>query len=357
MRPPIILTALLLAPPLPGQESAPPPPPPADQGPIPSTPTAKDFRKFTTEQFLHYMAGLKLPENPATALHAEYLKLQADIEELRRQGRGKTDPVIQTKELELHALKRRLDDAVVTIRDSLQARLDVDEARYQAALAAQQGQPDTAAKNGLADQEYVAAKKAYESAQNTLQFMKLNLTGAKNPIAEETVGLRQAIKEQEHEVAQAKKAMDAIVRTQAIKYYEKETKPGVRPEVVPPTAPSPALLKVEQVRLEGQLKSLAELTGEALLTFAGNLDLRDNPVAELHRRQLAAGLDLDELKAEGLGGDHPKVVAKTRSIESLKAQLATAVAALREALQAQLAVVNAQLVALNAEKPTPAKPE
>lgn len=352
-----ILTALLLAPLLPGQDAAPTPPLPPDRERDSAEPMIKDLRKYSTEEFLQYMAGLNLPENPASALHAEYLKLQADLEALRRQGLGKDHPAVQAKELQLPPLKRRLDAAVAAIRDSLQAKLDVNEARYQAALAAQQGKSGPALKDGVADQDYVDAKMAYEAAQDVLQSMKLNLGGSKNPTAEETVGFRGAIKEQEHAVEEAREALAKIVRKQAIKYYENEKAPGPRPEAAPPAPPSPPLLKAEKVRLDGQLKSLTELTGEPLLTFAGNLDLRDNPVAELHRRQVMAGLDLEELKANGLGADHPKVMTKTRMIEALKAQLDTAVAALRDTLQAQLTLVNAQLAALDAEKPVPAKPE
>jgi hypothetical protein len=321
----------------------------------------KDLRKYSTEQFLQYMAGLNLPENPATVLHAEYLKLQADLEALRRQGLGKDHPAIQAKELQLPPLKRRLDAAVVAIRDSLQAKLDVNEARYQAALAAQQGKSGPALRDGVADQDYVAAKRAYEAAQDILESMKLNLGGSKNPTAEETVGFRGAIKEQEAAVEEAREVLAKIVKKQAIKYYENEKEPAAQQESAPPAPPSPPLLKAEKVRLEGQLKSLTELIGEPLLTFAGNLELRDNPVAELHRRQLLAGLDFEELKANGLGADHPKVMTKTRMIEALKAQLDTAVDTLRATLQAQLTVVNAQLAALDAappaEKPVPAKPE
>ncbi len=361
MKPLAILTLLFLAPLLPGQDVTPPLPAAPDRERKSSEPTAQDFRKFTTEEFLQYMAGLNLPENPATALQAEYLKLQADLEQLRRQGLGKDHPAIQAKELALPALKRRRDEAVAAIRDSLQAKLDVDEARYQAALAAQQGQPGPAIRDGLADQDYLAAKKNFEAAQDMLRAMKLNLAGSKNPTAEETVGLRGAIKEQEQVVTEAREALAEMVKKQAIKYYENDNEPGPRPEAAPPAPPSPPHLKAEKARLEGQLKSRPELSGEPLLTFAGNLDLRDNPVAELHRRQLIAGLDLEELKANGLGADHPKVTAKTRMIEGLKAQLDTAVGALRETLQAQLTLVDAQLAALEAAppaaKPVPAKPE
>ena len=155
---------------------------------------------------------------------------------------------------------------------------------------------------------------------------------------------------------QWRKVLANITKARGIVYHQPNAADGIqKSDSPPPPAVNP--LNTEKVRLEGQLKWLSDLTGEALLTFAGNLALPDNPVPELHRRQLMAVLDLDELKANGLGADHPKVMTKTRMLESLKAQLDTAVGALRETLKAQLHLVNAQLAVRPATKPVTEKPE
>jgi hypothetical protein len=117
----------------------------------------------------------------------------------------------------------------------------------------------------------------------------------------------------------------------------------------PPAAP-PAGLRAEQARLAAQLKALSSLSGEALLIFAGNLGLAANPVPELHRRLTEATLQIADLRAEGLADDHPKVAANNARLKALNQQLQTVIDGLKEALRANLTVVEAQL---NAERKHP----
>ena len=363
MKAPAILAALLLAPLLPGQSI---PPPAMDrerassEATVLALSTEKDqlesmlrsLLKASGEDLLQTAADIQLPDNVVKKLYPKFTALRSEIDHLKQKGLGKSDPGLMAKEQELQALKGQINEGVVALRDTLQANLEVTEARLKRAKAA----PDGAIRKGLEAQDYVDAKRTFEAEQQMLQAMKLKRAEIQSPSEASTVELDRTIRLQEETVDQCRKVLANIVKARGIRYQGPAEADRIqKTDVQPPPAANP--LKADKPRLEGQLKFLNDLTGEPLLTFAGNLDLRDNPVAELHRRQLTAVLDLDELKANGLGADHPKVMTKTRMIEALKAQLDTAVGALRETLKAQLTLVNAQLAALDAEKPVPAKPE
>ena len=363
MKAPAILAALLLAPLLPGQSI---PPPAMDrerassEATVLALSTEKDqlesmlrsLLKASGEDLLQTAADIQLPDNVVKKLYPKFTALRSEIDHLKQKGLGKSDPGLMAKEQELQALKGQINEGVVALRDRLQANLEVTEARLKRAKAA----PDGAIRKGLEAQDYVDAKRTYESELDMLQAMQIKRFGMQNRPEADLAELDRAIRQQEETVNQAHKVLAQIAKAKGIIYHHPNEVDWIqKSDLQPPHAVNP--LKTEKARLEGQVKMLTDLTGEPLLTFAGNLDLRDNPVSELHHRQLMAVLDLDELKANGLGADHPKVMTKTRMIEALKAQLDAAVGALRATLQAQLTLVNAQLAALDAEKPVPAKPE
>jgi uncharacterized protein involved in exopolysaccharide biosynthesis len=365
MRPHFILTALLLAPLLPGQDTAPPPPPAPPRAGESGAPAlralaaerdqlesaVRGLLKSTGDEIIQFAADLEPPDQQFRERLQKYLEVSADLAGLQEQGLGNEHPAAVAKKQELQALGAQLGQGVVALRDSLQAKLEVADSRYKKALA---GTGDDFIRNRVVTQDYVDARRTYESEQRMLQTMKLKRArvqiSAEPDSARGITELNRMIRTQEDTVDQCRKVLANIVRARGIVYYDPaDAGRSQQPAVQPPPAANP--LKADKVRLEHQLKFLNELTGESLLTFAGNLGFRDNPVAELHRRRLLAGLDLEGLKANGLGDDHPKVITQTRMIEALQAQLDAAVVALRDTLQAQLTLVKAQLPV------QPAKPE
>lgn len=131
--------------------------------------------KYSAEQLLVYASGLKLPDNVIHTLYPRYLDLKTQFEGFKRDGLGENHPQMQAKAAELDAMKKQLDEGVVSLRDTLQAQLELAEARYKRALATKLEKQDDAIKKSLGAQDYVDAKRTFESEQDMLQQMKIKL--------------------------------------------------------------------------------------------------------------------------------------------------------------------------------------
>jgi capsular exopolysaccharide synthesis family protein len=131
--------------------------------------------KYNAEQLLVFASGLKLDDNVLQALYPRYLEQKTQFEGFKRDGYGDNHPTMLAKAAELEAMKKQLDEGVVSLRDTLQAKLELAEARYKRALATKLEKQDDAIKKSLGAQDYVDAKQNFEQEQEMLQQMKIKL--------------------------------------------------------------------------------------------------------------------------------------------------------------------------------------
>ncbi len=136
--------------------------------------------KYDSEQLLIYASGLDLPDNIIKSLYPQYLELRRQIDGLKASGLGDRHPTIQTNQRVFEAMKSDLDEGVVNLRTRLQGQLEtakerlvkVEEMRDKAKLENLERSIDT--------QDYLDAKRNFETDQALLEQMKLKL------ISEET---------------------------------------------------------------------------------------------------------------------------------------------------------------------------
>jgi polysaccharide biosynthesis transport protein len=133
--------------------------------------------KYTSDELIVYAAGLDLPENIIKSLHPQYLELKRQVETLKIQGLGDKHPTILSTLQLIEAMKRQLDEGVVGLRATLQAQLDLAEDRLAKVEVLKDDKKDDAIKRGLDAQDYVDAKRDFETDQGLLQSMKLKLMG------------------------------------------------------------------------------------------------------------------------------------------------------------------------------------
>lgn len=132
--------------------------------------------KYDNDQLMVYAAGLDLPDNIIRNLYPQYLQAKRDLEGIRINGLDARHPTVLEKVDQIGNMKKQLDEGVVNLRATLKARLDLTRERLKQAGAKKESS-DQADKRATDAQDYVDAKRQFESDQELLQSMKLNLVG------------------------------------------------------------------------------------------------------------------------------------------------------------------------------------
>jgi len=133
--------------------------------------------KYSSDQLMVYASGLQLPDNVVQTLYPKYLEQKTQFQGLKRQGLGLQHPTMLASQQVIDAMKKQLDEGVVSLRDTLQAKLELAEARFKRAQTSKNEKRGEAIKRGLDAQDYVDAKQDFESEQDMLKQMKLKLIG------------------------------------------------------------------------------------------------------------------------------------------------------------------------------------
>ncbi|MEI7956760.1 MAG: hypothetical protein WCJ66_16470, partial [Verrucomicrobiota bacterium] len=133
--------------------------------------------KYDGDQLMTYASGLALPDNTVQSLYPKYLAEKTKVEQLKIEGLADQHPTLQAHQNSADLLKKQLDEGVVSLRDTLQAKLELADARFKRAQLSKNEKRGDAIKRGLDAQEYVDAKREFESEQEMLQQMKLKLIG------------------------------------------------------------------------------------------------------------------------------------------------------------------------------------
>jgi polysaccharide biosynthesis transport protein len=129
--------------------------------------------KYDSDQLMVYASGLDLPDNIIRNLYPQYLERKRELEGLKINGLGDMHPTILAAAENLNAMKRQLDEGVVNLRATLSAQLDLASNRLKKVEAMKDLTREEAIKRGLDAQDYVDAKREFETDQELLQTMKL----------------------------------------------------------------------------------------------------------------------------------------------------------------------------------------
>ncbi len=133
--------------------------------------------KYDSDQLMVYASGLDLPDNIIRNLYPQYLELKRHVEGLTLNGLGERHPTVLSAIENLNAMKRQLDEGVVNLRATLSAQLDLASNRLKSVEVMKDESREEAIKRGLDAQDYVDAKREFETDQELLQTMKVKQMG------------------------------------------------------------------------------------------------------------------------------------------------------------------------------------
>ena len=133
--------------------------------------------KYDSDQLMVYAAGLDLPDNIIRNLLPLYQQARRDLEGLKINGLGDRHPTVLSAVDQIEAMKKQLDEGVVNLRATLKAKLDLATESLKSVEVMKDETREEAIKRGLDAQDYVDAKREFETDQELLQTMKLKLIG------------------------------------------------------------------------------------------------------------------------------------------------------------------------------------
>jgi len=133
--------------------------------------------KYNSDQLMVYAAGLDLPDNIIRNLYPQYLDAKRHLEGLKINGLGDRHPTVLVEKDQINAMKHQLDEGVVNLRAILQAQLDMATNRLKNVEVMKNDTREEAIKRGLDAQDYVDAKRDFETDQQLLQTMRLKQIG------------------------------------------------------------------------------------------------------------------------------------------------------------------------------------
>jgi uncharacterized protein involved in exopolysaccharide biosynthesis len=131
--------------------------------------------KYDNEQLMVYAAGLNLPDNVVRTVYPRYQEAKRKLEGLAHAGHQSSSPQVIEQLKEIEGLKQQLDEGVKQLRATLQAQLDVASERLTRQASESDATQAAATKDGPDAQDYVDAKRDFETDQKLLEQMKLKL--------------------------------------------------------------------------------------------------------------------------------------------------------------------------------------
>ncbi len=129
--------------------------------------------KYDGEQLIIFASSLDLPDNIIKNLYPQYQEAQRLLESLKIGGLGDNHPTVRSAVDQIGAMKRQLNEGVVNLRETLKAQLAMATNRLNKVEVMKDETREDAIKRGLDAQDYVDAKRDFETDQDLLQRMKL----------------------------------------------------------------------------------------------------------------------------------------------------------------------------------------
>lgn len=145
--------------------------------------------KYDSEQLLIYASGLDLPDNIIKSLYPQYLEMKRQIDGLKASGLGDKHPTVVSNRRVFDSMKAQLDEGVVNLRTRLQGQLDMTKERLERSKLKKDETKQDALERSIDTQDYVDAKRDFETDQALLDQMRLKLIGAEidDNISEDTI--------------------------------------------------------------------------------------------------------------------------------------------------------------------------
>ncbi|NQW99089.1 polysaccharide biosynthesis tyrosine autokinase [bacterium] len=145
--------------------------------------------KYDSDQLMSFAAGLNLPDNVIKSLLPQYNEAKRSLDALRINGLGDRHPTVLAAADQIQGMKKQLDEGVVNLRATLQAQLEMATDRLKNVEVMKDDSREEAIKRGLDAQDYVDAKRDFETDQQLLQAMKLKQIGNNitNKIIDESI--------------------------------------------------------------------------------------------------------------------------------------------------------------------------
>jgi polysaccharide biosynthesis transport protein len=134
---------------------------------------------YDGDQLMVYAAGLDLPDNLLRTRYPNYLEEKRNLAANQIKGMGDSHPAIIESRQRLETMKRQLDEAVVNLRATLTAQLDLTVNRLKESAITAEATRGAAIQRGLDAQDYVDAKRDFETDQDLLQTLKLKQVSEK----------------------------------------------------------------------------------------------------------------------------------------------------------------------------------
>jgi len=133
--------------------------------------------EYDSDQLIVYASALNLPDNIIRTLYPQYLDAKRQLDALKVNGLGDRHPTVLVATDNIEKIKRHLDEGVVNLRATLQAQLALAKNRLQSAEVSKDETREEAIKRGLDAQDYVDAKRDFETDQQLLQQMRIKQMG------------------------------------------------------------------------------------------------------------------------------------------------------------------------------------
>lgn len=133
--------------------------------------------RYDADQLMVYAAGLDLPDNIIKNLYPLYLESKRNLESLKLSGLGPRHPTVLAATEQINGMNNQLKEGVVNLRATLQAKLDLATDSLKSVGEMKDTTREEAIKRGLDAQDYVDAKRDFETDQQLLSQMKLKKVG------------------------------------------------------------------------------------------------------------------------------------------------------------------------------------
>ncbi len=159
--------------------------------------------------------------------------------------------------------------------------------------------------------------------------------------------MKRQIRIQEDTVEQERKLLAQILKTRGIIYSGRDSATrglGSDDEMAARDAVSEyTRLEQEVAQLKSTINTLLRYDDEQLISFAAGLEMAEGGLRLLHPKYLDMKSTFEGLKNQGLGPNHPTMIARAKEIQETRKQLEDGVIALRDTLTAKLQMAEARL--------------
>lgn len=135
----------------------------------------ENLQKYEGNQLLIYAAGLDVPDNIIKRLYPEFLEMRGYIDGLKAGGVADDDPSVFSKTKMLNVLKGNLEEGLANLKIRLQGQLNIANEPLVGTWMEKHESEKEAAERNVNTQDYIDAKRNFETDQALLEQMKLKV--------------------------------------------------------------------------------------------------------------------------------------------------------------------------------------